>query len=74
MLQLGQKHSVPRRRLWESAARGNLGMEEWMRAGTAPGRMSHLVEASREDLFLICRRALIRGDLVCLGPWVLQRG
>lgn len=74
LLQLGQKYSVPRRRGWESAARENLGMEEWLRAGTAPGRMSHLAEASREDLSPICRRALIREDLVCFGPRVLQRG
>lgn len=37
LLQLGQKHSVSCRRGWESAAKGNLGMEEWMRAGTRPG-------------------------------------
>lgn len=72
LLQLGQNHSVPRRRGRECVARENLRMEEWMRAGTAPGRMSHLAEVGKEDLSLICRRALIRGDLVPFGPWVLQ--
>lgn len=62
------------RRGWEHAARENLGMEEWVRAGAAPGRMSHPAEAGREDLSPICRRVLVRGDLVPFGPQVLQQG
>lgn len=73
LLQLGQKHSVLCRRGWECAARENLGMEEWMRAGTAPG--SHIpAEARKDDLSPICGRVLIRGDLVPFGLGVLQRG
>lgn len=74
LLQLGEKHPVPQRRGWGWAARENMEVKGRMRtgAGAVAGGMSCSAEVGREDLSPVCRRVLIRGDLVPFGPQVSQ--
>lgn len=74
LLQLGEKHPVPQRRGWGWAARENMEVQERMGTGAraVAGGMSCSAEAGREDLSPVCRRVLIRRDLVAFGPQVSQ--
>lgn len=72
LLQLGKKHPVSHRRGWEWAARENLGVEERTGVEAAAGGMSRPAEVGREDLSPVCRRVLVRGDLVAFSAQVSQ--